>query len=302
MNISLLALCIWMSLSVQTESFEKRAMTAVQQVSVSELDAKLPNRPFGAWFNDLIGQDTGVIWQLAECGAPVNGVGGAGQDVPACAEATVILPNGNRMIVAIAVGTFKKGITGDPAFLRAVIESGEQLYQVRRLRDLPEMVRSPRHLTRTPPEIESNHQQIKLRPSTSFLSSMALGLSSASDFSIEDDAPPPPSSSRRSQRASGAPPSAATASGGLVEGIVITRAKPVYPANARNMNAYGKVDVRVVISETGRVTEATAISGHPALRTAAVEAARQWVYKPATLNGVPVKMESVLTFTFAPGQ
>jgi TonB family protein len=68
------------------------------------------------------------------------------------------------------------------------------------------------------------------------------------------------------------------------------------------MNAYGKVDVRVVISETGRVTEATAISGHPALRTAAVEAARQWVYKPATLNGAPVKMESVLTFTFAPGQ
>jgi len=32
-----------------------------------------------------------------------------------------------------------------------------------------------------------------------------------------------------------------------------------------------------------------------------MDAARQWVYKPATLNGVPVKMESVLTFTFAPG-
>jgi TonB family protein len=302
MKISLLVLCIWMSFPVQTESFEKRAMAAVQQVSVSELDAKLPNRPFGAWFNDLIGQDTGVVWQLAECGAPVNGVGGAGHDVPACAEATVILPNGNRMIVAISVGTFKKGITGEPAFLRAVIESGEQLYQVRRLRDLPEMLRSPRNLSRSLPEIESDPQQIKLRPSTNYLTSVTPGFSSAPDISIEDDAPPPPNSPRRSQRSSGGPPSVAPASGGLVEGIVITRVKPVYPANARSMNAYGKVDVRVVISETGRVTEATAISGHPALRTAAVEAARQWVYKPATLNGAPVKMESVLTFTFAPGQ
>ena len=67
------------------------------------------------------------------------------------------------------------------------------------------------------------------------------------------------------------------------------------------MHAYGKVEVRMVISETGQVIEATAISGHPALRSAAVEAAREWVYKPTTLNGVPIKVETVLTFTFASG-
>ena len=62
-----------------------------------------------------------------------------------------------------------------------------------------------------------------------------------------------------------------------------------------------KVEVQIVILEGGQVIEATAISGHPVLRTAAVDAAREWVYKPTMFNGVPTKMETVLTFTFAPG-
>src|SRR5262249_24914056 len=148
MKISLIALCVLMSIAAQSESFEKRAMSVVQQLPASNLDAKLPNRPFVSWFNALIGQEAGVVWQLAEYGAPVRVPGGAGQDVPACAEATVILPNGNRMIVAISVGTFKKGMVGEPAFLRAVIESDEQIYQTSRLRDLPQMLRDPRNLPR----------------------------------------------------------------------------------------------------------------------------------------------------------
>lgn len=264
----------------------------VQQIPASDLDAKLPNRPFLAWFNDLIGQEAGVVWQLAECGAPVSVPGGNGQDLPACAEATVILPNGNRMIVAISVGTFKKGMIGEPAFLRAVIQSDEQIYPVPRLRDLPQMLREPRTLPSALPDVQPGLPQVKLRPLTSYLSRSAPSLNSAPGSLIEDGTPPPAPNSLKQSRKN---------SEGLVEGTVITRVKPVYSLSARTMNAYGKVDVRVVISESGRVIQATAISGHPALRNAAIDAARQWVYKPATLNGVPVKMESVLTFTFAPG-
>jgi periplasmic protein TonB len=70
---------------------------------------------------------------------------------------------------------------------------------------------------------------------------------------------------------------------------------------AGSMNAYGKVEAPIVISEVRQVIEATAISGHPALRSAAVDAAREWVYKPRTLNGIPMEVKTVLTFTFAPG-
>src|SRR5262249_28540236 len=200
MKISLIALCVLMSIAAQSESFEKRAMSVVQQLPASNLDAKLPNRPFVSWFNELIGQEAGVVWQLAECGAPVNVPGGAGQDVPACAEATVILPNGNRMIVAISVGTFKRGMVGEPSFLRAVIQSDEQIYPVRQLRDLPQMLRDPKSLARILPDISPDLPQVKLRPSTTNLSLMAPGLNSVPGSLTEEDTPPPPTTSSQQIR------------------------------------------------------------------------------------------------------
>jgi TonB family protein len=80
---------------------------------------------------------------------------------------------------------------------------------------------------------------------------------------------------------------------------VIKKVQPRYPAQAKRVNASGPVNVQITISETGRVIEAKAASGHPLLRDAAVTAARQWVFKPAILNGVPVKTETVLVFVFA---
>jgi TonB family protein len=306
------ALCVWMSVAAQSESLEKQAISIAQQVPVSSLDAQLPNRPFAAWFTELVGQDAGVVWQLAECGASAGVPSGAEQDLQACAEASVLLPNGNRMILGISVGTFKKGITGQPAFFRAVIESGEQLYQVRRLRDLPAMLRSPKNQSSALPDLQADLQQVNPRPEAANLTSPALDLDSAPEPSKEEEKPPsPPAAPAQPQNApaeaqKNAPAEAQKApagprkiSQGLLEGSVIKRRMPAYPLTARSMNAIGKVEVRIVISEGGRVIEATAISGHPALRTAAVDAAREWVYKPTMLNGIPTKVETVLTFTFA---
>jgi len=127
------------------------------------------------------------------------------------------------------------------------------------------------------------------------------------------EAPPPPvkpqpsaaTSRAEDQEVSEKPGPAASNGAPKPSGVVswgdaITKVQPRYPANARRVNASGSVDVQVTISEEGRVIEAKAISGHPLLRDAAVEAARQWVFKPAILNGVPVKTEMVLTFAFTP--
>jgi len=299
MKISVIALCAWMSVAAQSNSLGKQAISIAQQVPVSSLDAQLPNRPFADWFTELVGRDAGVVWQLAECGAPAGVPGGAGQDLRACAEASVLLPNGNRMILAISVGTFKKGVIGQPAFFRAVIESGDQLYQVRRLRDLPGMLRSPKNQSSALPALQGNLQQVNLRPKAANLPSPALNLDSAPKPSKEEEKPPsPPAAPAQPQKA---PTEPRKISQGRLEGSVIKRRMPAYPPAARSMNTYGKVEVRIVISEWGRVIEATAISGHPALRTTAVDAAREWVYKPTTFNCVPTKVETVLTFTFAPG-
>ncbi|MCI0337465.1 MAG: TonB family protein [Acidobacteria bacterium] len=85
---------------------------------------------------------------------------------------------------------------------------------------------------------------------------------------------------------------------GVLQGIAIRRIKPAYPTFARQARIGGLVQVQVTISEDGRVIEATAVNGHQLLRSAAVEAARQWLFTPTTLSRMPVKVQGVLTFNF----
>jgi protein TonB len=85
---------------------------------------------------------------------------------------------------------------------------------------------------------------------------------------------------------------------GVVQGLAIRRISPQYPAIARAARAAGPVQVQIVISEEGRVVGAEVLGGHPLLRQAALDAARQWVFRPTLLSQVPVKVQGVLTFNF----
>lgn len=290
MKIFVMALCMWLSVAIQSESFEKRALSAAHRVSASRLDAKLPDVPFVTWLNELVGQEAGIVWQLAECGARAAGTE---KDMPACAEATVLLPKGDIVIVGISVGTFKKGLTGEPAFAGAALKSGDQLYQIRRLSYLPMALQGPENLKRMLPDLQADLQDVDVRPSTSppLASIVPENDNPAPPLSVEKEAPPPPPSTKGSTQASGQ----------FVEATVIKRVRPMYPLGAKTMGVSGKVEVRVVIAESGNVIEATAINGHKTLRQAAEAAALQWVYKPATRNGIPVKTEAIVPFTFAPG-
>jgi TonB family protein len=89
-----------------------------------------------------------------------------------------------------------------------------------------------------------------------------------------------------------------TVSGGVLQGKAIKKVQPPYPPIARAARASGPVQVQVTISETGEVIEASVISGHPLLRDAALQAARQWLFHPTELSAVPVKVQGILTFNF----
>src|SRR5262245_61887172 len=126
LSLSLLlsfSLSLILSVAGQTGSFEKQAISSAQEMSASDLDEALPNRPFASWFSEVIGPKAGVVWQLTECGERID----AGKDLPACVEVNASLPGVRKVFVVISVGTFKKGLTGKLSFFRAVIEQNERI-------------------------------------------------------------------------------------------------------------------------------------------------------------------------------
>jgi protein TonB len=84
----------------------------------------------------------------------------------------------------------------------------------------------------------------------------------------------------------------------VLNGKALSLPRPTYPDAARSSGASGKVVVEVTIDEEGKVVEARAVSGHPHLLKAAVDAARRARFSPAKLSGEPVKVNGVINYVF----
>jgi protein TonB len=86
--------------------------------------------------------------------------------------------------------------------------------------------------------------------------------------------------------------------GHLEQSKLIHRVNPVYPVLAVKARVSGTVVVEAMIDEEGTVSTVKALSGHPLLVDAAVEAVKQWKYSPTVLNGEPVPILAIVTVTF----
>lgn len=86
---------------------------------------------------------------------------------------------------------------------------------------------------------------------------------------------------------------------GVSQGYLIHRVTPVYPAQALMTRLQGKVVLDALIAEDGTVQDLKVAQGDPVLVRAALEAVRQWRYKPYELNRKPVKMSTTITVKFS---
>lgn len=84
----------------------------------------------------------------------------------------------------------------------------------------------------------------------------------------------------------------------MLEGSLIRRVKPSYPPLARNARIQGPVVLFAVISRAGTIDNLRVVSGHPLLVPAAIEAVRQWRYRPYILNSEPIEVETQITVNF----
>jgi len=87
--------------------------------------------------------------------------------------------------------------------------------------------------------------------------------------------------------------------GGEVEAaMLLQQVRPVYPAMARSARIAGSVRLKAVIGTDGRIKNLVAVSGHPMLVDAAMNAVRQWVYKPTVLDGMLVEVNTEIIVRF----
>lgn len=84
----------------------------------------------------------------------------------------------------------------------------------------------------------------------------------------------------------------------LAEANLLHKVQPVYPSLARQARVEGAVELRAIIGKSGTIENLVVVRGHPMLATAAVEAVRQWRYRPYLLNNEPIEVETNITVNF----
>src|SRR5580698_4857305 len=95
-----------------------------------------------------------------------------------------------------------------------------------------------------------------------------------------------------------ATPQRVRVSQGVSTGLLVRKVNPNYPPLARQARIQGSVLLQAEISKTGDIQNLRLISGHPMLAPSAIEAVKQWKYKPYILNGEPVEVETQITVNF----
>lgn len=87
--------------------------------------------------------------------------------------------------------------------------------------------------------------------------------------------------------------------GGNVQAAnLVSQVRPVYPPEAKQAGIQGTVQLQVILGKDGKVQDIKALSGHPLLVQAALDAVRNWVYRPTLLNGEPVEVSTTIDVNF----
>ena len=86
---------------------------------------------------------------------------------------------------------------------------------------------------------------------------------------------------------------------GLAQNNLMQKVAPAYPPLAKQAGIEGEVVLEATIAKEGNVENLRVVSGHPLLIQAAMEAVKQWSYRPVLLNGAPVEVVTTVNVNFS---
>jgi len=98
-----------------------------------------------------------------------------------------------------------------------------------------------------------------------------------------------------------APPKKVNISAGVAVGMILQKVTPVYPPIAKAARVQGTVVLQATISKTGSIENLKVVSGPAMLQQAALDAVRQWRYRPYLLNNEPVEVDTTVNVIFSLG-
>jgi protein TonB len=110
--------------------------------------------------------------------------------------------------------------------------------------------------------------------------------------------PPPPPAAKHVEEPQPAAPEIIRVGGEVQAALLVREVEPVYPKLARQAHIAGTVVMNAIIGKDGSVQDLKLVSGNPLLVESAMEAVRQWVYKPTILNGKPVEVGTEIDIHF----
>jgi protein TonB len=89
----------------------------------------------------------------------------------------------------------------------------------------------------------------------------------------------------------------------VIQGLRVSKVQPVYPEEAKAARVQGTVVLHAIIGKDGSVQSLDVVSSaSPLLEQSALDAVRQWKYKPYLLNGTPVELDTQITVNFTLAQ
>ncbi len=115
--------------------------------------------------------------------------------------------------------------------------------------------------------------------------------------SIKAAAPPPPPPPPPAPAATPTP-SRIQVGGQVQAAKIVKQIMPTYPKLAHDAHIGGTVRLKAIIAADGTVKDLSVISGHPLLIPSALNAVKQWVYKPTILNGTPIEVDTEIDVNF----
>jgi protein TonB len=115
--------------------------------------------------------------------------------------------------------------------------------------------------------------------------------------SVQAAAPPPPPPPPKA-----VVPQRIRVGGNVQAANLINQVRPVYPPLAKQARISGVVELSAIIGKDGRVQDLKVVRGHPLLVQAALDAVKNWVYRPTLLNGEPVEVSTTIDVNFTLSQ